>query len=315
MAKTLLVLGNGFDLDLGLKTSYADFINSDFLVGCENNSLINEIKEKYKEANWIDIELFLRDYAFKHQDGGEEHQSGDEEHQSGDEEQIREEFDELRERLNFYMHSGKFLIYNRDVSGVYHYDKDSTAAKVLLHVLSKDNATNIYTFNYTDMTDVIESLKRDSNSRFETPSDNQITYVHGKETGNIENGDIRIVLGFDDTPEIKGFSFMKKPFNKHYKAGITNALKEAEYIIFFGLGYGICDSPYFKKFFSNMQTNSSKKIFVFDKKDENAVCEQWMNVYKITPFLLKENGILHFYNTDKYDASERFANEFDSLCK
>lgn len=307
MAKTLLVLGNGFDLDLGLKTSYADFINSDFLVGCENNSLINEIKEKYKEANWIDIELFLRDYAFKHQDGGEEHQSGDEE-------QIREEFDELRERLNFYMHSGKFPIYNRDVSGVYHYDKNlkSTAAKVLLHVLSKDNATNIYTFNYTDMTDVIESLKRDSNSRFETPSDNQITYVHGKETGNIENGDIRIVLGFDDTPEIKGFSFMKKPFNKHYKEGITNALKEAEYIIFFGLGYGICDSPYFEKFFSDMQSNNSKRIFVFGKKDESAVCEQWMDVYKITPFLLKENGIVHFYDTDKNkdDDFEKFTNDF-----
>lgn len=300
MVKTLLVLGNGFDLDLGLKTSYADFINSYFLDGCESNSLIDEIKEKYKEANWIDIELFLRDYAFRHQ--------------GGDEERIRKEFDELCERLNFYMHSGKFPNYNRGVSGVYHYDKnlDSTAAKVLLHVLSKDNATNIYTFNYTDMTDVVESLKRDSDSRFETPSDNQIVYVHGKETGNIKNGDVSIVLGFDDTLDIKGFSFMKKPFNKHYKEGITNALKEAEDIIFFGLGYGICDSPYFKNFFSDMQSNDTKRIFVFDKKDESAVCEQWMDVYKITPFLLKENGIVHFYDTNdknKDDDFKRFANE------
>lgn len=303
MAKTLLVLGNGFDLDLGLKTSYADFIDSDFLIGCESNSLIKEIKDEMKkgkeEKRWIDIELFLRDYAFKHQ--GE------------NEEQIRKEFNELCERLNFYMHSGKFPNYNRGVSGVYHYDKDSTAAKVLLYLLSKDNATNIYTFNYTDMTDVIESLKRDSNSRFETPSDTQIVYVHGKETGNIENGDIRIVLGFDDTPEIKGFSFMKKSFNKHYKKGITNALKEAEDIIFFGLGYGICDSPYFKNFFSYMQSNNTKRIFVFDKKDESAVCEQWMDVYKITPFLLKENGIVYFYDTNdenKDDDFKRFTNDF-----
>lgn len=297
MAKTLLVLGNGFDLDLGLKTSYADFINSYFLDGCESNSLINEIKERYKEANWIDIELFLRDYAFRHQ--------------GGDEERIRKEFDELCERLNFYMHIGKFHCYNRGVSGVYHYDKNlnSTAAKVLLYVLSKNNATNIYTFNYTDMRDVIESLKRDSDSRFETLSDNQIVYVHGKETGNIKNEDVPIVLGFDDTLDIKGFSFMKKPFNKHYKEGITNALKEAEDIIFFGLGYGICDSPYFKNFFSDMQSNNTKRIFVFYKRDESAVCGQWANVYKINPLLLKENGILHFYDTDKHDAFERFANE------
>lgn len=296
MAKTLLVLGNGFDLDLGLKTSYADFINSDFLVGCESNLLINEIKEKYKEANWIDIELFLRDYAFKHQ--GE------------NEEQIRKEFDELRERLNFYMHSGKFPIYNRGVSGVYHYDKDSTAAKVLLYLLSKDNATNIYTFNYTDMTDVVESLKRDSNSRFETLSDNQIVYVHGKETGSIEDGNIRIVLGFDNAEEITGFNFMKKPFDPNYREGITNALSEAEDIIFFGLGYGICDSPYFKNFFSDMQSNNTKRIFIFYKGDESAVCGQWANVYKINPLLLKENGILHFYNTGKHDAFEIFTNDF-----
>ena len=310
MAKTLLVLGNGFDLDLGLKTSYADFINSDFLVGCENNSLIKEIKDEMKEEKegkegkkWIDIELFLRDYAFKHQ--GE------------NEEQIRKEFDELRERLNFYMHSGKFLIYNRDVSGVYHYDKNlkSTAAKVLLYVLSKDNATNIYTFNYTDMTDVIESLKRDTDSHFETPSDTQIVYVHGKETGSIEDGNIRIVLGFDNAEEITGFNFMKKPFDPNYREGITNALSEAEDIILFGLGYGICDSPYFKKFFSDMQSNKTKRIFIFYKGDESAVCGQWANVYKINPLLLKENGVLHFYNTDKHDAFERFTNEFDSLCK
>ncbi|MFR8357316.1 MAG: AbiH family protein [Parabacteroides sp.] len=30
MNKTLLIIGNGFDLNLGLKTGYCDFIKSDY---------------------------------------------------------------------------------------------------------------------------------------------------------------------------------------------------------------------------------------------------------------------------------------------
>ena len=62
----LLILGNGFDLNLGLKTSYADFIKDTFDINkeCEDD-LCNYMVEVFKEGdkNWIDIENELKEYS------------------------------------------------------------------------------------------------------------------------------------------------------------------------------------------------------------------------------------------------------------
>lgn len=71
MSKGIIILGNGFDLDLGLKTRYSDFVKSpqwkqlmdenphskgnDFLLGYLDN--------KYELERWIDIERSLLEYA------------------------------------------------------------------------------------------------------------------------------------------------------------------------------------------------------------------------------------------------------------
>lgn len=48
--KKIIILGNGFDLNLGLKTSYKQFMNSNYfdkLVRKKNNYLINRIFNNY----------------------------------------------------------------------------------------------------------------------------------------------------------------------------------------------------------------------------------------------------------------------------
>jgi len=69
-ANRLLIIGNGFDLDLGLKTSYSDFIESDnFKSIAHKYQLLNFLSEKFHTEKWIDLENFLRLFAEQYKTG------------------------------------------------------------------------------------------------------------------------------------------------------------------------------------------------------------------------------------------------------
>jgi hypothetical protein len=64
--KIVLILGNGFDLDLGLKTSYKDFCESEF---CPKNypaPLIHHLNQRWPDnleaVKWYDLENELLNY-------------------------------------------------------------------------------------------------------------------------------------------------------------------------------------------------------------------------------------------------------------
>jgi hypothetical protein len=61
----IIVIGNGFDLNLGLKTSYKDFIESDYFNTLikENNSLATYLIAKNNLNNWVDIEKEIAQYS------------------------------------------------------------------------------------------------------------------------------------------------------------------------------------------------------------------------------------------------------------
>lgn len=69
--RAVLVIGNGFDLDLRLKTRYSDFTKSDeWRNMVEQNipksncySLLKYLNDRRKIDNWFDIEQALVDYA------------------------------------------------------------------------------------------------------------------------------------------------------------------------------------------------------------------------------------------------------------
>ena len=55
--ETLLIVGNGFDLSMGFKTSYGDFMKSSFFPNKKTSALCSYLSEKYQEnMGWIDIE-------------------------------------------------------------------------------------------------------------------------------------------------------------------------------------------------------------------------------------------------------------------
>lgn len=61
----LYIIGNGFDINLGLKTGYPDFYDY-YLDRKSNSALINNLKEHLKSARyttWADLELGMGDYT------------------------------------------------------------------------------------------------------------------------------------------------------------------------------------------------------------------------------------------------------------
>lgn len=69
MAKKILIIGNGFDIDLGLRTRYSDFAKSNIWEklmgnthGFDQDLLAALRKAKEKEA-WFDIEKTMNEYV------------------------------------------------------------------------------------------------------------------------------------------------------------------------------------------------------------------------------------------------------------
>ena len=64
--KIVLILGNGFDLDLGLKTSYKDFWESEFCPKDYPAPLIHHLNQRWPDnldaVKWCDLENELLNY-------------------------------------------------------------------------------------------------------------------------------------------------------------------------------------------------------------------------------------------------------------
>ena len=296
MGKTLLVIGNGFDLDIGLKTSYEDFIRTNYIKGDEctsSNELIKSIVEKYKKANWIDIEAFLKEYAVKYNDTEIEIDRD-----------IPNEFYELRKDLNNYMYVDKYPSNKYNWLGRYMYYKDSVAAR-LLNILP-DNMV-IFTFNYTDMMPVISYLNEvnESSGRKIVIKEENIKHVHGKVSASFQDKDIPIILGIDDDVTVKeDFVCMKKRFKA--MPGIVEALSQSEHVIFFGLGFGVCDRPYFRKFFSDVQKKHDKRISIFTNDDGSFTFEKWRKDFNVDIYTLRESITCSVYNTTNKNCLNEF---------
>lgn len=59
----LLIIGNGFDLDLGRKTRYSDFAKSEFWPKDLDSDLYEHLNQKSKIERWFDLEGELANYV------------------------------------------------------------------------------------------------------------------------------------------------------------------------------------------------------------------------------------------------------------
>ena len=167
----LVIIGNGFDLSLGLKTSYDDFIKSKEFNDQTGSQFALYLKNKQKivaPQNWVDIEkelIVFSDYIIK-----KEIQNID----------FEKEFNMLSDSLQIYL---KTITYDS-------LDEHSWAFLLLNSIKDTDYA--IVDFNYTrTIKNILNKLglqSKDINKR--------LFKIHGSINQN------KIIFGVDDSAKI-----------------------------------------------------------------------------------------------------------------
>ena len=253
MYKKILILGNGFDLDFGLKSRYRDFMNSHLWKkakeenDCATFGVINYLEEKNKLESWFDVETELLNYALEITEGT----------YRSPQENDRRAFEYFQTKLKEYLLNEQDSLERPEVS---------TAMAMFNNILANGFFTNIYTFNYTDVSKFV--------AKYKIKVDIPITFMHG----SLEKYD-NIVLGIETDKKIHpDYRFLFKTNSRYYTSNnLIESLDEANEIVFFGHSINGMDFPYFKDFFKK-QSQPSKEftrkkitIFTYDLASEEKI--------------------------------------------
>ena len=227
--ETLLIVGNGFDLSMGFKTSYGDFMKSSYFPHEETSSLCSYLHKQYEEnMGWIDIENELSEYS---RILTTKKLNAKKFNTILDIDSLREEYDELKSSLKFYL--------QEETKRAFGPSPDNPAKRVI-DQLPADS--KIISFNYTS---IIERMTRD---RFCTSKGN-LLHIHGSLAPYDD-----IVFGVEDSAKLsKEHVFLYKAHSRHLKVQeFSDWLNTAERIIFYGYSLGDTDRQYFENFFRKL---------------------------------------------------------------
>ena len=261
--KVLLILGNGFDLSLGLKTSYASFMESELFkkwvkikhypnakVNLHDKNIFNYLHLQKGLRNWIDVEEELKKYAsdqkveYHNDNGGTLYTS------NFSDADIKNSYTILCFALQTYIQS-------LDYSEV---DENALSLELLKIVLNKKR-NDVVTFNYTDVNRLV------SNPRA------CVEYMHG----NTKEG---IILGFQRFDNMAaGYEYMIKSENPMYKSRHLSAkMLDADEVIIYGHSLRETDHCYFKPFFDEQTSERANPrrltIFTLDKASRASITQQ-----------------------------------------
>lgn len=260
----LLVIGNGFDIELGLKTKYIDFIQSPIYKRYEDElqdmfsfktnynleydtefNIFSYFRNVCKSQNWIDLEKEIGILATRKILVFVQNSERQIRLRVKSTESMMRSFEALRMCLNEY-------ISELDIPA-----KKRNYASELLKIIATEPRDNvqIVTFNYT-------SIDTASGLDIKVP----VHHIHGKISGGKESS---LILGVQDDIEIdKSYSYIIKSHSPYYHSSrIIDLLEEADEVIFFGHSLGETDYPYFSEFFQSqckrIEPEKRKKIRIF----------------------------------------------------
>lgn len=271
----LFILGNGFDINLGLKTRYQDFY--DFYSKSHNdNDAVLRLKKhigKNTDGYWSDLELALGKYTseFKCIDD------------------FDEVVDDIKASLSLYLKNVEtdFNNFNVDIKSFLH---DLSSFEEHLIPTDQDKAlefkekfkdrnwhTEIVTFNYTN---TVEKLNYDLesdlighqyNSNLENILNTNVIHIHGL----VDDG---MILGVNDLSQVSNTelhdnidieeSIVKSKFNEacgeKFDLNFNNKIEKANIICAFGLSFGDSDKIWWEKIGERLRQGSI--LIIFDRK-------------------------------------------------
>lgn len=251
MAKKILIIGNGFDIDLGLRTRYSDFAKSNIWEKLMRNTygfeqdLLAALREAKEKEAWFDIEKTMNEYVRAIRPESLTTDLVDKD---------KKNFIEVTKALDKYL---------KDEQKSRTLESNHYAAQVL-RLIADVGGFEYYTFNYTSLGDIATScgIKIDTS---------RITHVHG----SLENDSIILGVLTDPANQLhEQYSFMYKDNSRFYMSNnMYEDFDKADDIIFFGHSINGMDFPYFKDFFIKQSgmggEYKSKHITIFTYDDDS----------------------------------------------
>lgn len=249
--KTIVILGSGFDIDLGLKNSCADYAKS---------RLCPVVGNKY----WSAFENTLRKEVIQwYYNGKEEHKA--------------KELNQLWQV--YFTNVSWFFTEKSDEFLATKYKKGRKVRKVqtscayrFLKRIKLNCKSKVYTFNYTNPYEYID-----------IPQIKEFIHLHGKHYRDTYDKPLmvmsqghNIIFGIDECIPEDGINnpyihpLVKKYHSQYKEIDIVTDLSNAENVIFYGFSMGMIDYGYFAEFFNAISngTTSCKKIYfvTYNKK-------------------------------------------------
>ena len=254
MEKNVFIIGNGFDLDLGWKTSFSNFAYSRYWSQIAKGLLFYYLEENKNAKAWFDLEALLGRFGT---DRIKETVPGYNISSSMDD---KITFKSLKIQLKEYLEDEQ----SRQIN------KSSSAVKVFKAIIKNGYFSSIYSFNYTDLKSIAEKIEPGLSSLF------GYEHVHGS------IADDTIILGTNAEIEIdENYLFLRKVNDPNYSShNIKYDLFEANHIVIFGHSLSKNDYHFFEDFFrkqcdGQMQRINAKKItiFTYDEYSRTAIIE------------------------------------------
>ncbi len=268
----LYLIGNGFDINIGLKTSYKDFYK--YYNKKESSSLnIKDLKKSISSdiENWSDLEIALGRYTEK----------------TLSEEIFTEIFEDIGDSLADYLNKEEKYLSYENINKIKFY-KDLSYPELYLpgadvlnikRIRNKNNQVHkidLFTFNYTKVLDSIIKNKVGSviDTGVKVPSFlRSIEHIHGYT-------EERMVMGVNDVSQIINKSFhnnldvlnalVKEKCNKVMRHGVDDkcieVIESADVICIFGSSIGSTDKIWWEKIGNALL--SGTKLILFSRGEK-----------------------------------------------
>lgn len=266
--KSVLVLGNGFDIDLGMNTKYESFVNSEYWPFKKSNeskddSLPSFLNHGLREIDtWYDLEEALAKFASKTSKNLTSEQIA----------KTKDDYTILCQALESYLKKEEDAFIARMKKS--RTRRMRPAHRLLQYFLHKE-IRSIYTFNYTSIRRIANALILDLND--------ECTQIHG----SLDEANIILGAGDQRNLDDKYFGFYKSA-NPYYESNnLVEDLNTADEVYIFGHSLGLNDHDYFSDFFKMASKAVHRpyspgkiklRIFTYDDNSEMAIKKQLMKL-------------------------------------
>ena len=262
-----LILGNGFDLNMGLPTAYSDFYKYYMRVDSPKTTQLIKQEISDKPQTWADLEKSMGEISKKY---------------GQDSDAYIEAFENVRDELAKYLSAvDGYDITNMDELSLHFYrdvldidrfldNKPKQEYRQFLQGVNSPNEVNltIVNFNYTSTIEKLMAMRTEFAMPNKKLDCKEIIHVHQ----DLNTG---ILMGVNDVSQISNEAYgnefdirsmMVKPFiNEMFAAGNDNRAKKvienSQVIILFGTSFGETDEMWWDWIKTYMYGNNKRIIY------------------------------------------------------